>query len=496
MFKKCEARPLLVFFGAVATVLFFISGQIRPANAVTVTTEMSGNLVKGSSSTVYFVGSDNKRYIFPNENVFYSWYADFSTVKIITDDELAVLPIGGDVIARAATRLLKGESDPKVYALSSDGILQWVSTEALAQQLFGTNWAKQVEDVSDSELANYQTGNPITSASDYNTTGGDQNQSATGTNNTATPAANQTENTNGNTNTPPASGTQQPAAGSAFKIISVTVDKVDALGQPAEDVRSFGITFNGPATGARLTIIEKNSGLVFYTEPIAIGTTSTTIYVSPVNWTAMLKPSMTYIWKIVAYAAPNATADQIATATGDFTTSDFTPAAATPAGTNTNTTPTNTNTPNSTAAGTTVDTASPFNIVSVTVDKVDALGQPAEDVRSFDIVFSRPPIGARLTIIEKSTGVVFYSNSIGSGTVLTSTVYVKPSDWTAKLEPNTDYTWKVTANAESTAIAGNPIVTDSATGDFTTSDFTPVTAPTADTNTNTPPADTTGANGP
>ena len=70
MSKKLEARSLLVFFGAVLTVLFFVSGQAMIAKAVTVTTDMSGNLVKGSSSAVYFVGSDNKRYIFQRNGFF------------------------------------------------------------------------------------------------------------------------------------------------------------------------------------------------------------------------------------------------------------------------------------------------------------------------------------------------------------------------------------------------------------------------------------------
>jgi len=491
MSKKLEARSLLVFFGAVLTVLFFVSGQAMTAKAVTVTTDMSGNLVKGSSSAVYFVGSDNKRYIFPNETVFFSWYADFSTVKTVTDEELADIPVGGDVVVRAGVRLVKSSSDTKVYVVSSDGSLQWVSTEALAQQLFGADWAKRVENVPNADFTNLQIGNPIVSASDYNATSGDQNPSAGANNANVPPTADQNENANNNTNAP-ASGT----TANVFKIISVSaaLQSVDATTDPAAQVWGFDIAFSQPPSGSRLTVTEKISGAVFYNEPIIRGTTTaSTAHILIGNATAKLKMNTTYSWKVIAYAAPNATAAETATSSGEFTT--VTASVVPPANTNVNTPPpaANINT-NSPAAGEpTANLSLPFNIVSVSIDKVDAQGKPAEDVRSFGIVFSRTPIGARLTIVEKSTGIIFYSNSIGSGIVLASTVYVKPNDWTAKLKPSTAYIWKVTANADSTASAGNPIVTDSATGDFTTSDFTPAASPAAGTITNTPAAGVTGA---
>ena len=347
--------------------------------------------------------------------------------------------------------MVKSPSDTKVYVVSSDGSLQWVSTEALAQQLFGADWAKQVENVSDADFTNLQIGNPIVSASDYNATSGGQNPSAGANNTNVSPSADQNENANNNTNAP-ASGTA-----AVLKIVSVSaaLQSVDATTDSAAQVWGFDIAFSQPPSGARLTVAEKISGAVFYNEPIIRETTTaTTAHILIGNATAKLKMNTAYSWKVIAYAAPNATAAETATSSGEFTTVTA-----------------NTNSP--TAGESTADLGLPFNIVSVSVDKVDAQGKPAEDVRSFGIVFSRTPIGARLTIVEKSTGIIFYSNSIGSGMVLASTVYVKPSNWTAKLKPSTAYTWKVTANADSTATAGNPIVTDSTTGDFTTSDFTP-----------------------
>ena|GEM_PF-2689862 len=441
MRKKLEARPLLVFVGAFMTVLFFISGQVRTVGAVTVNTEMSGELLKGSSPIVYFVGTDNKRYVFPTEKVFYSWYADFSTVKTVTDDEINSIPIGGSVTYRPGARLVKIPSDPKVYAVTASGELRWVSTEELATQLFGADWAKKVDDLTASDFTNYQTGAAITQVGDYNV----------GANNTAPPPTNQNENTNNNINSPPASGD----VSADLKIVSVSAS-ADSANPQAWD---FQIVFSQPPSGARLTVVEKNIGTVFYNEPVIREQTSaTTAHVAIGASTVKLKPATVYSWKVVAYSALNATAAQTATASGDFTTAADTSVAP----------------PSATAI-------SVFKIVSVTVNKVDPQGKPAEDVRSFKIVFSKPPIGARLTIGEKSTGLIFDSESITSGEEPSATVNVSSVNWTTKLKPSTTYTWKVTANGMTTAMTGSQLATETASGEFTTSDFT----------SNPPPAATT-----
>ena len=76
----------------------------------------SGSLVQGSSAAVYYVAADGKRYAFPNERIYRSWYANFSTVQRITDSQLADIPLGGVVHYRPGFRMVKITSDPKVYA--------------------------------------------------------------------------------------------------------------------------------------------------------------------------------------------------------------------------------------------------------------------------------------------------------------------------------------------------------------------------------------------
>ena len=120
---------------------------------------------------VYYVGNNGKRYVFPNIKTYNTWYSDFSTVKIVTSDELAKYPIGGNATYRPGVKLVKITTDPKVYAVASNGALRWVTTAAIAQELYGANWGGQIEDVPDAFFVNYRTGIDIGAAVAYSKTG-------------------------------------------------------------------------------------------------------------------------------------------------------------------------------------------------------------------------------------------------------------------------------------------------------------------------------------
>jgi hypothetical protein len=123
-----------------------------------------GRLIKGSLPSVYYVGSDDRRYVFPNERIYRSWYADFSTVDEVDDDELAEYPLGGNVTYRPGTRLVKLTNDPKVYAVEPGGVLRWVSSEAVADGLWGSGWAGRVDDLPDGFFSSYSIGTDLAEA--------------------------------------------------------------------------------------------------------------------------------------------------------------------------------------------------------------------------------------------------------------------------------------------------------------------------------------------
>lgn len=134
--------------------LIAIEGETAPCE--------SGSLVKSTStSAVYYCGANGKRYVFPNDRIYFTWYKDFKSVKTITAEQLANIPLGGNVTYRPGVRMVKVESVPNVYAVDKGGVLRWITTPTIATALYGKNWAKQVDDLSIAFFGNYKTGENV-----------------------------------------------------------------------------------------------------------------------------------------------------------------------------------------------------------------------------------------------------------------------------------------------------------------------------------------------
>lgn len=119
-----------------------------------------------SDTAVYYYGANGKRFVFPNEKVYFTWYPDFSSVKIITQDQMSLIPIGGNVTYHPASKLVKFQTDAKTYLPTKGGKLRWIQTEAAAKGLFGANWNTKVDDISEAFYVNYSFGDPVASALD------------------------------------------------------------------------------------------------------------------------------------------------------------------------------------------------------------------------------------------------------------------------------------------------------------------------------------------
>ncbi|MFH0927918.1 MAG: M23 family metallopeptidase [bacterium] len=121
-----------------------------------------GSLIRTTlSSSVYYCGADGRRYVFPNQHTYATWYPDFSTVLTITPENLAAMLLGGNVTYRPGVKLVKITTDPKVYAVDQNGLLRWVETPGIAVKYYGAAWMKNVEDIPDVFFVNYKIGNPI-----------------------------------------------------------------------------------------------------------------------------------------------------------------------------------------------------------------------------------------------------------------------------------------------------------------------------------------------
>ncbi len=127
----------------------------------------AGSLIKGSRDTVYYLGADGKRYLFPTRQTFESWYPDFSDVRKISDEELHSFPLGGNVTYRPGVRMIKAKTAPQVYVVDAGGVLRWVKSEAVAAEIYGPDWNTKIDDIPDTLFANYGLGQPIANAQDF-----------------------------------------------------------------------------------------------------------------------------------------------------------------------------------------------------------------------------------------------------------------------------------------------------------------------------------------
>jgi hypothetical protein len=114
---------------------------------------------------VYYVSSDGKRHAFPNERAYFTWYADFNNVYEL--DSLSTFFLGTNVTYRPGIRLVKFTTLDRVYAVGRNGLLRWITSETAARALYGPQWNRQIDDISDAFYTNYRFGADINSASDF-----------------------------------------------------------------------------------------------------------------------------------------------------------------------------------------------------------------------------------------------------------------------------------------------------------------------------------------
>ena len=158
-FKKIFAA------GVIFVTVLSMSVVVAPSAGATAS---AGDLIKMSGlSTVYYLGADSKRYVFPNEQTYFSWYSDFSSVVTIPQAELESYSLKANVTMRPGTKLVKITTNPKVYAVTSNGTLVGIPDEATATTLYGANWNKRIVDVSDAFFTNYTISSNTVSASAY-----------------------------------------------------------------------------------------------------------------------------------------------------------------------------------------------------------------------------------------------------------------------------------------------------------------------------------------
>ena len=152
--KRFRVRILFFIFGVILIAPSATSSQTCPLLS-------SGDLFKvAESSAVYLVSADMKRLYFPTSEVFHTWYADFSSVQVISsvcvDNYPAPTNAPFGVNHRPGSRLVKLQISPSVYAVLPDNTLAKIGSESVAASLYGSAWAGLVRDISDVFWPNFE----------------------------------------------------------------------------------------------------------------------------------------------------------------------------------------------------------------------------------------------------------------------------------------------------------------------------------------------------
>ncbi len=106
-------------------------------------------LIRGETQSAVYRYENGIRKPFYNSAIFFTWFTNFDAVKRISDAELALIPLGPQVLPKAGS-LVKVPTVIDVYVVeeTSRGYrLRLIEDEAAATLEFGADWAKRVLDI-------------------------------------------------------------------------------------------------------------------------------------------------------------------------------------------------------------------------------------------------------------------------------------------------------------------------------------------------------------
>ncbi len=125
-----------------------------------------------SFSTVYYVGNDGKRHPFANLQTYLSWANSLDAILTVTDATLPTLTVGAAMPPAPGVQLVKIRSIAEVYAVVDNPnddykpYLRHITSELLAMQMYGVNWADFVIDVEPGEFSSFTVSSDLFTKSD------------------------------------------------------------------------------------------------------------------------------------------------------------------------------------------------------------------------------------------------------------------------------------------------------------------------------------------
>lgn len=117
--------------------------------------------ISDSETWNYYLGADQKRYIFPTVGTFKSWFGDREVTAEKTLEEVGEITIGGNVTYKPGSRLITTESVTEVFYIAPGGILRPINA-TLAEKLYGVDWKNMIDDLENHYFTNYKIGPALT----------------------------------------------------------------------------------------------------------------------------------------------------------------------------------------------------------------------------------------------------------------------------------------------------------------------------------------------
>lgn len=120
-----------------------------------------------ADNNLYYYAADDQRYIFPNHDIFRSWFGDYeiSTLEEYDLNTFYQTQLAGNVTFRPGT-LMQTETDSNIYLVVRNGRISAINQNILAD-LYGNNWQKQVYSIPNFYFTHYKIINPITAIGEF-----------------------------------------------------------------------------------------------------------------------------------------------------------------------------------------------------------------------------------------------------------------------------------------------------------------------------------------
>lgn len=141
-----RAKKILSIFVFLTTVFWSTNFELPRVEAATYE---EGSLLMSNkgASTIYYIGPDGGKYVFPEAKTYATWFDDFKGVKKVDSSILDQYPDSGIMPVKEGIKLITHRNTAKIYAVEPGGIARWIPSEKIAKELFGNNWVSRVIDV-------------------------------------------------------------------------------------------------------------------------------------------------------------------------------------------------------------------------------------------------------------------------------------------------------------------------------------------------------------